>query len=88
MTTIAVDVDNVTLAQLLAYVERGESLALTRDGQRFATLLPDAGPPTDEERRKAYEAFQALFAIRQRLRDAGHAMSFQEYKEARDEGRP
>ena len=49
------------LAELLDDVERGESIAITRDGKKFAAIVPvedDSWMEDPELRRRAVEAFR------------------------------
>lgn len=88
MTTIAVDVDNVTLAQLIERVERGESIALTRGGQRLATLLPEPRDLTPEQRERDRILFDQIDAHRDELIAKGYKPGVAEIIAMRDAGRP
>lgn len=87
MTTIAVDAAKVTMNEVLDRVGRGESIALTRGGQRLAKILPEPGPPMNGERQNASEAFEGLAAFRQRMITEGKAMTIEEIIAAKNEGK-
>jgi len=66
------------LAKLLDDVERGETIAITRHGQRIAHLVPDV----EHRRRIALQAVEEIKALRSRV----GSMTLDEILAARHEG--
>lgn len=87
MTTIAIDVGNVTLDELLARVERGESLALLRGGRRVATLRPEQEELSPEAQERGRRAAARMEELRQKLVAEGRASTDAEIIAMRNEGR-
>ena len=67
------------LPKLLDEVEQGETLVITRHGQRIARLVPEA----DQRRAEVVAAIQALKAYRR----TAPPITVEELLSARDEGR-
>jgi len=66
------------LSDLLDEVERGETLVITRGGQRIAQLVPE-----DRQRRARVAAMEQIEALRARI----GSMSREEILTLKDEGR-
>lgn len=60
-------------SELIAAVERGETVAITRRGRRVARLVGDAGEqtPSVQQRERTADALRALQELRRGLRLAG-----------------
>jgi prevent-host-death family protein len=77
-----------TLGTLLDRVERGEEIIITRHGKPVARLVPNTGPPDQNEVQAAFKR------MRERARDLAkktpgrQAFHWEELKKLRDEGRP
>jgi prevent-host-death family protein len=71
------------LPRLLDEVERGETIVITRHGRAIARIVPEVS------RRQAEiaKAVEELRALRRSIADRGEALSWDELKTFRDEGR-
>ena len=78
----AFDAEN-TLGALLDRVQRGEEVVITRHGKRVARLVPEGAAKDREAARAAAERIRA----RARAMPRDEAISVQEWKLVRDEGR-
>lgn len=67
------------LAEILDFVERGESVVITRHGSKIARIIP--------ERESQVEEIQAAVAAIRRLRTRTKPVTTSELLSARDEGR-
>lgn len=79
MRTIETSEAQANFLSLLDEVERGESIVITRNGKRVASITPER--EFDPERAK--QAFENIKALRERTLP----MSLDEILSARDEGR-
>jgi len=81
MSTIGADEAKTKFAELLARVERGERVTITKSGRPVAELVPARAH--DAERARA-----AMARIRARAKDLDLDLSADEIRELRDFGRP
>ena len=72
-----------TLGALLDRVQQGEEIVITRHGKRVARLVPE-GPAKD---RQAARAAAERIRARARSLPRDEAISIEEWKQFRDEGR-
>jgi len=71
------------LSELLARVERGEQIVITRHGRPIARLIPEGG----HDRAAAMAALERITARRKDLAAAGVRLTQAEIRAMRDEGR-
>ncbi len=72
-------------ARLVARVQKGERITITKHGKPVAELVPPAGT-RDMARHR--EVVDRLLAIKEQLRSEGVHISWREVKEWINEGRP
>ena len=78
------DDPDARLSDLLAHVERGESVVILRHGKPVARVVPTAPQPGSA---RALAAAEALLELRAELAAEGMVFTQQEIRAARDEGR-
>lgn len=71
------------LSALLARVQKGERIVITKHGKPIAVLVPAAKPDLDARKR----ALERLFAFREELRSRGVRVTRDEVKAWINEGR-
>jgi prevent-host-death family protein len=71
------------LSELLAAVEGGERVTITRRGKPVARLVPIE----DDAKAQRAEALETLRALRAQIRARGGGLTVEEILSARDEGR-
>jgi prevent-host-death family protein len=74
------------LSELVAAVERGEEVVITRHGKPAVRLLP-AEEPMEERRRRAREALERMAEHRERMRAEGRTVTIEEIIAWKNEGR-
>ena len=74
------------LSELVAAVERGEEVVITRHGKPAVRLLP-AEEPMEERRRRAREALERMAEQRERMRAEGRTVTIEEIIAWKNEGR-
>lgn len=74
------------LSELVAAVEAGEEIVITRHGKAAVRLLP-AAETVEERRRRAREALVRMARTRERMRAEGRTATIEEMIEWKNEGR-
>lgn len=74
------------LSEMIAAVEAGDEIVITRHGRATARVVP-MEESLDERRRRSAEALQKMRLVRDRMRAAGLTATAEEWIAWRDEGR-
>jgi prevent-host-death family protein len=74
------------LSELVAAVERGEEVVITRHGKPAVRLIP-AQEPIEQRRRRAREALAQMARTRERMRSEGRTATIDEMIAWKNEGR-
>ena len=75
------------MSEIIAAVEAGEEVVVTRHGKAAVRLLP-AEEALEERRRRAREALARMAEQRERMRAEGRTVTIDEWIAWKNEGRP